>query len=199
MIPRLFKEVDMIKSIAGLKVSALKIRLAPVAGVSGVVEHIFPNFMQHQTESNWCWSACGSSVGLFFQTGNWTQCDTANNCLGRTDCCTTPANCNVYGYLDQSLTYTKSFNTMMGGTYSASNIEAQINSGRPVCVRVAWNGGGAHFLAITGYIYPDTDPNDVTIYLLDSIYGSSSMLLTDFPSQYHGGGTWTHTYLTKPN
>lgn len=138
-----------------------------------------------------------TSVGLFFQTGNWTQCDTANHCLNRTDCCSKPSNCNVYGYLDQSLTYCKSFNTMMSGTYSAANIENQINMGRPVCVRVAWNGGGAHFLAMTGYSYPDTSPNTVTIYLQDSIYGASSMLLTNFPSQYHGGGTWTHTYLTQ--
>jgi hypothetical protein len=105
----------------------------------------------------------------------------------------------VYGYLNLSLTYTKSFNTMMGGTYPAGNIEAQLDNDHPVCVRVAWNGGGAHFLAMTGYSYPSGSPNTVTVYLQDSIYGSSSMLLTDFPSQYHGGGTWTHTYLTQPN
>jgi hypothetical protein len=110
-----------------------------------------------------------------------------------------PDACNCYGYLDDSLTYTKSFNTMMSGTYSASDIETQINLGYPVCVRVAWFLGGAHFLAITGFSYPGDDPSVFTIYLQDSIYGSSSILLSEFASDYESGGNWTHTYLTQPN
>jgi len=195
----------MPSKIGGLKVT--RVYAAPAGGSSGVVQHIFPDFMQHQQQSNWCWSACGTSVGIFFQTGSWTQCDTATGCIQGTDCyhgqplncCTNPSSCNCYGYLNAALTYTKSFNQMFGGTYSASDIEVQINMGRPVCVRVAWTHGGAHFLAMTGYSYPDDAPSTVTIYLQDSIYGSSSMLLTDFPSQYHGVGTSTHTYLTQPN
>src|SRR5688500_1955846 len=120
----------MISQIAGLRVSPVSISLAPAGGsTEGTVAHIFPNFMQHQTQPNWCWAACGTSVGLFCQTGDWTQCDTANHCLSRTDCCTTPSNCNVYGYLARSLTSCLSFNTMMTGTYSAANIESQINMG----------------------------------------------------------------------
>ncbi|MDB4914150.1 MAG: hypothetical protein JWM95_1794 [Gemmatimonadetes bacterium] len=169
-------------------------------GAVGTVVHLLPPFMQPQQQSNWCWSADGTSVGLFFQTGAWTQCGTACGCLGRTDCCNSPCPgpCNVYGYLDQSLRFTQSFNSMMGGTATAAQIQTQINMGYPVCVRVAWNGGGAHFLAITGYSYPDSNPSAFTIYLQDSIYGGSSVLLTDFPSSYHGGATWTHTYYTEP-
>ncbi|MCA9653470.1 MAG: hypothetical protein H6712_22875 [Myxococcales bacterium] len=67
-----------------------------------------------------------------------------------------------------------------------------------MCTRVAWNGGGAHFMAITGYGYPADDPAEVTIWIQDSIYGTTSMLLSEYPGQYHSGGTWTHTYYTAP-
>lgn len=170
------------------------------AGADPNVTNVLSMTMQPQLQTNWCWSAVGTSVGLFFVTGAWTQCDTANGCLNLqgTDCCVTPGPCNVYGYLNLALTYTKSFNTSFAGTVSAADIQAQIDQGFPVCVRVAWTGGGAHFLSITGYSYPNSDPTQVTIYLEDSIYGNSTMLLADFPTNYHGGGTWTHTYLTQP-
>jgi hypothetical protein len=201
----------MISSIAGLQVSRIhvpsKAAYEAGGGTGGTVENTFREFMQEQLESNWCWSACATSVGLFFGTGKWTQCDTATGVIEGTDCyqgqplncCDTPDACNCYGYLDDSLTYTKSFNTMMSGTYSSDDIEAQINLGNPVCVRVAWFLGGAHFLAITGFSYPSADPNTFTIYLQDSIYGSSSLLLSEFANDYQSGGTWTHTYLTQPN
>lgn len=167
---------------------------------TGIVAHVLPTYMQTQTQSNWCWSAVGTSVGLLFQTGSWTQCDTANGCLGMTVCCNspTPATCNVYGYLDQSLTYTKSFASMMGGTVAVTDIEAQLNMARPVGFRIAWTGGGAHFATFAGYSYPDTAPTNVTVYIQDPIYGTTIMAFTSFPASYHGGGSWTHTYYTKP-
>ena len=179
--------------------------LAPAGGAAdaSVTTHVLPTFMQQQLQSNWCWSAVATSVGLLFKTGQWTQCATVDGCLPSTVCCNTPtpASCNQYGYLDKSLTYTRSFNPpFLYGPYSATNVEAQISSGLPVCVRVQWNGStAAHFLAITGYSYPDADPSSVTIDLQDSIYGTTSMAYADFPAQYHGGAVWTHTYLTKPN
>ncbi|MDX1996772.1 MAG: papain-like cysteine protease family protein [Thermoanaerobaculia bacterium] len=192
----------------GLRVQPLNLgtkSALALAGSPSVIAHILPAFMQKQQQANWCWSAAGTSVGIFFQTGSWTQCDTATGCLnqlnpGKTyNCCSNAKPCNVYGYLDVSLTYCLSYASMVSGTVSATTVEGQINMGRPVCVRVAWTGGGAHFLAMSGYSYPEADPSAVTIYLQDSIYGSSSMKFTNFPSKYHGGGTWTHTYYTKSN
>jgi hypothetical protein len=176
-----------------------RLRAAAAAG-AGATTQTLAMVMEPQQQTNWCWSAVATSVGLFFRTGSWTQCGTANGCLNLpgTDCCATPAPCNVYGYLNQSLAYTKSLYQFFAGMATAALIEQQIGQHDPVCVRVAWNGGGAHFLSITGYSYPDADPSRLTIYLEDSIYGSSTMLLADFPANYHGGGTWTNTYLTQP-
>lgn len=185
--------------------AGLPLRPLPPAGGGGPAaetSHILPLVMQTQQQTNWCWSAVATSVGLLFSTGSWTQCGTVNGCLKVNNCCNTPTpgSCNVYGYLDQSLTYTRSFNApLLYGTISVANLQAQLNAGNPVCVRVAWNGGGAHFLSIAGYSYPANDPSSVTIYLQDSFYGPSSMALADFAADYHSGGTWTNTYLTKPN
>lgn len=194
------RTMDQPSRLAGLPLHPLA---ATGAGsTAGVTSKILPQFMESQQQSSWCWSAVATSVGLFFKTGSWTQCSTVNGCLSRSDCCTAPLPnpCNVYGYLDQSLTYTRSFDPpLIYGTVTEAELETRIGSGDPVCARVAWNGGGAHFVAITGYSYPDADPSSVTIYLQDSFYGSSSMAFADFAEGYHSGGTWTHTYLTTPN
>lgn len=185
--------------------AGLPLRPLPPRGAGGAAtetSHILPPFMQCQQQSRWCWSAVATSVGLLFQTGSWTQCATVNGCLKRSDCCNspTPDPCNVYGYLDQSLTYTKSYNgPLIYGTITVDKLEAQIDAGNPVCARVQWNGGGAHFLSIAGYSYPADDPSSVTIHLQDSLYGPTSMAYDDFATYYHCGGEWTHTYLTKPN
>ncbi|MBF0283334.1 MAG: hypothetical protein HQL51_02640 [Magnetococcales bacterium] len=167
------------------------------------VLHYLPLVMQRQTQTNWCWSAVGTSVGLFFQTGQWTQCDTANGCLklAGVNCCNapTPAACNVYGYLDKALTYTKSFKSVSSGTATTQALADQINMGRPVGVRVEWNGGGAHFMAITGYKYCAILSSVVTIVIQDPIFGETIMLYRDFAANYQSGGTWNGTYLTKPN
>ncbi|MBK8256659.1 MAG: hypothetical protein IPK82_28805 [Polyangiaceae bacterium] len=173
-------------------------KVSAAGGAAPITSKRLPQFMQIQTQTNWCWSACGTSVGLLFVTGQWTQCGTACGCLNRTDCCDSPVpgGCNVYGYLDQALTFTKSFDKMTSGTMNATNIRQNIDAGKPVCARVAWTNGGAHFVAITGYFFPTANPSNFTIFLQDSIWGASSMLLADFPARYQGGGTWTHTYTT---
>ncbi len=152
-----------------------------------------PFTMQHQQQSNWCWSACGTSVGLFYGTGSWTQCNTASGCLPGQDCCKNAGPCNVYGYLDKALTYTKSYNSMAGGTCSPSTIKSELSAGNPVCTRVAWNGGGAHFMAITGISSSDV------LTIQDSIYGTTRIAYNSYAGSYHGGGSWTTTYYCKKN
>ena len=169
------------------------------AGGGSTIEEELDLTMQVQEHSNWCWTAQGTSIGLFFGTGSWTQCDTATNCLSGVHCCSHPGPCNVYGFVHKSLTYTKSFNARGTAPLPGANVISQIQLGNPVVMRCAWTLGGAHFIAISGYSHPASDPSQITITIKDSIYGERTMLLSDFPFHYHGGGTWTHTYLTKKN
>ncbi|WP_347904656.1 papain-like cysteine protease family protein [Pseudomonas purpurea] len=148
--------------------------------------------MQKQTQTNWCWAAVSASVGNYYGTGSWTQCGVANAEQGRNSCCNQPGPCNNYGYLDSSLRTTRSFASMSQGTLQLSAIENQINQGKPIGVRVAWYGGGAHFLTFYG-----TNGNYVSV--ADSIYGYSTRALNSFPGSYNGGGNWTTTYFTRKN
>ena len=152
--------------------------------------------MQAQTQSNWCWAATSVSVSHFYWTGSsWTQCRVAGGELGRTDCCNSPvpSPCNVPWYLDRALTRTNNF-VSITGPIAFTQVQAEIDAGRPVGARVGWSGGGGHFMVIYGYRRVGR-----TVYLdiADPIYGNSSPTMTTFSSSYQGSGTWTHSYYTK--
>ena len=72
-------------------------------------------------------------------------------------------------------------------------VDDETDAGRPLGVRVAWSGGGAHFLAIIGYL------EDVQNYVSvdDPIYGKSDVSYDTLRTSYQGSGTWTHSYYTK--
>ncbi len=165
----------------------------PAAGSAsgGFNANQLPHFMEFQLESNWCWSAVGTSVGNLLGTGSWTQCDTATGCLPGRNCCSSPRPCNIYGYLDRSLTYTKSFSSYTSSMATLSEIQNEIDQGKPICTRVAWSGGGAHFMAITGY-------NGREITIQDPAYGTTTMRFDDYAAGYQTGGYWSHTYYTQP-
>lgn len=148
--------------------------------------------MQQQTQSNWCWAAVSASVGNYYGTGAWTQCNVANAELDRNSCCNQPGPCNVYGYLDSALRTTRSFANMTQGAIQLSAINNQINLKRPIGVRIAWYGGGAHFNTIYG-------TNGNYLLIADSIYGYSTRAINSFPGSYNGGGNWTTTYFTQKN
>jgi len=152
--------------------------------------------MQHQQQTNWCWAAVSTSVALYYDPlSNWTQCTVANGELGRSDCCGTGAStsCNVYGYLDSALSRVGHLDHMDGSVAGFQAVDDEIDAGRPVGIRVAWSGGGAHFLAIIGYL------EDVQNYVAvdDPIYGKSDVSYDTLRTSYQGSGTWTHSYYTK--
>jgi hypothetical protein len=151
--------------------------------------------MQHQQQTNWCWAAVSTSVALFFSpSSGWTQCAVANGELNRNDCCGTGASgpCNVYGFLDTALTRVGHLDHFAGGTSTFSQIQSEINGGRPLGVRTAWSGGGAHFLAIIGYRIRNN-----MLAVDDPFYGKSDVGLSTFTSSYQSSGSWTHSYFTK--
>lgn len=154
-----------------------------------------PFAMQRQQQSNWCWAANAVSVGNFFYgPDKYTQCGVVNTCQGKNTCCADPAGCNQPGFLGQALEATHSFDHWEVGSTPYETIQQRINVGEPVGNRVLWtNGGGAaHFTMITGY---NDDGSKITIQ--DSIFGESIVAYGSYPSQYHGGGSWSATYYTR--
>jgi hypothetical protein len=168
------------------------------AAPGGAGSGALPFVMQAQLQSNWCWSAVTTSVSHFFNGGSaWTQCSLASTELGLA-CCpvgSNPGGCNVPWYLDRALQQTNNFNRIVAGAAAFTDVETEINSTRPLGVRIAWLGGGGHFVSITGY-----SSSAATDYVTvdDPIYGHSTLLYSALCTNYQGNGSWTHSYWTQP-
>jgi hypothetical protein len=153
--------------------------------------------MQPQQQTNWCWAAVSTSVAEFYHPGSgWTQCSVAGAELSRTDCCGSGASgpCNVPWYLDRALTRVGRLDRWVAGSVSVAAVETEVTYARPLCLRVAWSGGGAHFLTIRGhYGWNGTDYLSVD----DPIYGKSDVAYSTLQTAYQGSGSWSHTYYTR--
>jgi hypothetical protein len=150
--------------------------------------------MQHQQQTEWCWAANAVSVNLYYHPASgWAQCDLVNSALGETECCTnaSSANCNQGWYVDRALQIVGNFNRWTGNKATFAAVQTEINGCRPLCLRIGWNGGGGHFVAIYGY-----SSNNINVG--DPWYGNSVVNYASFPNGYNGGGSWTHSYFTKP-
>jgi len=154
--------------------------------------------MQHQLQTNWCWSAVSTSVSHFYNPASpWTQCGVANAELGQTACCAdgSTAACNRDWYLDRGLSRVGNLQSWSGAAAPLSEVEHEVNAGRPLGVRIGWQGGGGHFVVLAGYDDPGTGPGFLRVE--DPWYGPSRMAYSAFRNAYQGSGSWTHTYHTK--
>ena len=148
---------------------------------------------QPQQQTEWCWAAVGVSINLYYHpTSGQTQCAVVNSALGQTTCCidgSTPA-CNQPWYVDVALQIFGNFGSWIAGKVPLAKVKNEVSNCRPVCLRIAWNGGGAHFVTLYGFS---------TGYLNvgDPFYGNSVVTYSAFPGTYQVGGTWTDTYTTK--
>jgi len=154
--------------------------------------------MQHQEQTLWCWAATTASVSRFFDPNSrfGTQCNVVNAHFGRTDCCknASSSNCNRTTNLETPLKIAGHFkDRRIAGTGLWRNIMREIDNNCPLCVRVQWEGGGGHFLAIDGY---HEGLNMIAVD--DPWFGASDVLLPIFQRKYLGSGTWTHSYRVKP-
>ena len=154
--------------------------------------------MQHQEQSNWCWSAVSVSVKLFYSPGfPITQCEQANRQFALTTCCGSGATttCNVPWFLNEALSGLGNLVSWAGGAMPFADVTIQLDASRPIGCRIGWSGGGGHFVAIDGC---DSSAPQQPITIKDPIFGTSVLAYSTFASSYQGTGLWTHSYLTKP-
>lgn len=150
--------------------------------------------MEVQQESEWCWAAVSASVERFLQPGSYlTQCEIASEVMG-VDCCSEP---DLYDEPEMLQDALGAVGRLRGvtGRLTFEQLQSEINANRPVCIRIAWDGGGAHFVALSGYNV--TGSGARTVDVADPFYSESTQDFDLFPQYYHGGGTWTATFLTK--
>jgi hypothetical protein len=133
-------------------------------------------------------------LSLYYDpSSSWTQGLLANNQFGLTSCTIngSSSECDRPWFLDVALQLTGNWKETVASFVSITQLRFEVDSGRPLAVRVGWATGGGHFLTLTGY----SDTNWVNIQ--DPWFGASTMDLEVFRTNYQGSGTWTHTFFTK--
>ena len=176
-----------------LKLQAMRKRAGGAAGAGGACGNPLGFTMQPQQQTQWCWAAASVSVNLYYHpTSGQTQCAVANTAMGQTTCCNdgSTAQCNQPWFLDQALQIVGNLNAVRSGKAAFKKLKPEIDQCRPFCLRIAWNGGGGHFVAVYGY-------SSRHLNVGDPWYGNSVVTYDSFPDTYQGGGVWTDSYTTK--
>jgi len=133
-----------------------------------------------------------------------TQCELASKVVGKgkngnIDCCANPDSdaCDQPAPLQDALDAIQRLDGKpFVGVLPFEDIQKKINSGFPICVRIAWGeGGGAHFVAIDGC---GTSPaGDQLVHVQDPFFGASTLTLENLVNSYQGSGQWTAAFLLK--
>jgi hypothetical protein len=158
--------------------------------------------MQPQQQTNWCWAAVAASVDAYFDAvGTKSQCEIATLELRGGDCCANgnASSCNVYHTLFSSLNRVGHMGNWTSKKVAPlADIHTEIDAVdmRPVCFRTASVGGGAHFVAVIGYL-PGSETVTVSelVAVEDSWWGSSDVPYSEFVTDYRTGRC-TDTYYT---
>ena len=151
-----------------------------------------------QRQFNWCWAALTESVSKYFDPASaWTQeglatrvfkCDCSGS-NGSSEHCDQPLQFHV------ALKLVHRFARMDTLYPRFPEIEKAINADRPLCAQIAWNAGGSHVVAITGYVVGVDGRRYVQVQ--DTYYGETDMPYDDFLANYVSGGRWTNTFYLK--
>lgn len=158
-----------------------------------------------QAMDEWCWAASSKSVSVFLGGSDATQCQYVRWGKGSSECHNVPG--DFYADVERALLGGGISNPGIAtaSTLSYGMIQRQINAGKPIMMRWAWESSGkssessgnniGHILVINGYdaslpAYPMLTYMDPTwdyyrISLYDWVKHSD-----DATGQDH---TWTHT------
>ena len=188
---------SFLQPLQDLNVSVARAAAAAPTGGAGHSSGPLAGFaMQVQQQTEWCWAAVSASVANFFGSLTWTQCKVAAGELGL-NCCGSdgPQGCNQPWTLHQPLSRVGHFNRMSSASTSFIDSQNEINAGRPLCCRIAWARGNAHFVALGGCSTAPDGTEYVDSY--DPFYGLVQKTYADFVSAYLTvGDSWTHSYFT---
>lgn len=136
-------------------------------------------------------------AGFYDPATPWTQCRIADAELGRDDCCGAGGDgaCNVRWFLNRALARVGHLDLWTSGSVTFSEVMQSIDAGDPLCARIGWLHGGAHFVTLYGY-GRGTNPEDPGVVSVgDPWYGNSDVPYLEFRDRYLETGTWTHSYL----
>ena len=155
--------------------------------------------LEQQLKSRWCWVSLACAIAKYYETMNVQQAALANELVKNAD---TESEIyppedrkekNVNFKLDVALKYIGCFSHWSAGKPNFERLKFEINQGRPLCVRLEWLKGGAHYVMIKGY-----DWKKGTVLIDDPLHGLHRMPFENFPEKYRvSGAIWTETYWTN--
>jgi len=162
-------------------------------------QKVFP--MQKQQEPDWCWDAVAVSVARYFDPKTkWTQATLAEHVLD----VTSVAQADQPFYLQNALESMGKLSENPQGFLSFAQIQQELVANRPVCVHIAWNEGGSHYVVVSGYgKSPGGSPQ---VYVSDPILQDGNVIIWDYdafvtaynPSYTSAEGTWADSCLVHP-
>jgi hypothetical protein len=156
--------------------------------------------MEHQQMTDWCWNAVAVSVDHYFNPhSTLTQDEFAVKALN-----VPLAQTNQPFFLSKALEQVEKLEGTTRGSLPFADVQAQLDANLPVCVQIDWEGGGAHFVVITGY---QVSPGRAAqVFVSDPLLRDSNVMLWDYeafvqaysPAYAHAEGAWAATYMVKP-
>lgn len=150
--------------------------------------------IQTQEEELWCWAAVSASVDHYFSPQSTsTQCQVAQEVLNIEGCCGNPQACNAPAILQDALRAVGRLRGTLPRPLDFQEIQQQIDSSQPVCVRIQWDGGGGHFVVLSGY--RQLASGDQLVEVSDPFFADSIVDYNEFVNAYQGNGQWTGTFL----
>jgi hypothetical protein len=179
--------------------SAYEDRVKDTKGVSLFVDNAFK--MQPQEQPQWCWAACTASAFDYYG-GMVSQCTLADRFSKpgpEGSCCVTPAIGNFPHDVDDPLIFLGLLQELVKQPLGIDAVKSLVNANRPIIAYIKWSGGGAHVIAITGYV--TTSSGNQMLIVEDPGGGSQTLIdIVTLTNQYGSAGTgsWTKSYLTKP-
>ena len=144
-----------------------------------------PFQLQRQLRPHLCWAAVASAVAHFYAP---ERCLSQEELVARAF----EHGANRFWYADQALIHAGVYRDSLKRPLTFPELAAEIHRQRIVVVRIWWEFGGGHLVAVSGV----SDHEEVAVE--DPLYGSSEYPYLEFTERYRGWGSWSKTYLTQP-
>lgn len=179
-----------------LELTATPLGFAPSAGLAS--PQPLDVQIPHQEQDWWCWCAVAVGVSSFYDSGfQLAQCEAAGRVLREPAACLDPRSphVNVMHELDLALDAFGHMGQVIQGPLKFSAVQAEIDQGRPIGVRIRFmNSGIGHFAVIRGYRAGALQMLSID----DPLYDESEVRYEHFATRYRGTGEWRQSYLTRP-
>lgn len=150
-----------------------------------------PTTYVKQTETNWCWAACGEMVMQPRGIAE-TQCTLASKQFAL-QCCPSPhapAGCNKGCWPDLAYPNSGVPTTRTTAPLAQATVSAEIAAGRPVQVCYQWTGSSSTHVALIVDEYPN---GDFEVYDPWPTYGPGRRQFSQIQGAY-GLGRWIQSF-----